>query len=52
MRENDIYVLNGGADWPEQKAKIMASGPPGVQALIGDPVVLRNVPVQAMSAYC
>ena len=52
MRENDIYVLNGGADWPEQKAKIMASGPPGVQALVGDPVVLRNVPVQALSAYC
>ena len=52
LHDNNIYVLNGGALWEEQKALIMAEGPPGVKALVGDPVVLVNVPVQALEAYC
>ena len=30
----------------------MAEGPPGVKALVGDPVILWNVPLQALEAYC
>ena len=30
LRENGIYVLNGGANWEAQKAMILESGPPGI----------------------
>ena len=53
LHDNNIYVFNStGASWEEQKARILADGPPGVKALVGDPVVLHNVPVQALEAYC
>ena len=51
LHANDIYVLNGGANWEEHRALIMAEGPPGIQAMV-EPVVLKNVPVQALEAYC
>ena len=35
MRDNGIYVLNGGADWDAKKELIMTSGPANVKSFVG-----------------